>query len=70
MVARLCALALYENSWVQIDDYDDPDDDDDPDDNCDLKNGQAADDVWVVLEAMCSRREGTVWEPRLGDDEY
>ena len=47
----------------------DTNDDDDPDDICDVKNGLVADDVWVVPEAMCSRREGTVWEPRLADDD-
>ena len=37
-----------------------------------MKNVQVAEDVWVVLEAMCSRGEGTVWEPRLdaGDHHF
>ena len=39
----------HEDLYDDDDDYDDDDTDDDYDDNCDVKNGQVGDDVWVVL---------------------
>ena len=51
MLFAATAEAVLENCIAIIDDYEDIDDDDDgdDDDNCDVKNGQLADDVWVVL---------------------
>ena len=53
MLFACAAESVHENCIAIIDDYEDIDDDDDDgaddDDNCDVKNGQVADDVWVVL---------------------
>ena len=56
MLFAFAAESVHENCIAIVDDYEDIDDDDDDDaddadddDNCDVKNGQLADDVWVVL---------------------
>ena len=55
MLFAFAAEAVHENFIAIFDDYedlkllDDDDDDDNDDDNCDVKNGQVGDDVWVVL---------------------
>ena len=53
MLFAFAAESVHENCIAIIDDYEDIENDDDDgaddDDNCDVKNGQLADDVWVVL---------------------
>ena len=53
MLFAFAAEAVHENFIAIFDAHedllDDDDDDDDDDDNCDVKNGQVPDDVWVVL---------------------